>query len=81
MNVRVRCFARIRELVGAESLDRELGDGSTAGDCFTSLAAEFAGLAELRGSTRFVRDNAFIGGDAALRDGDEVGLLPPYGGG
>jgi molybdopterin converting factor small subunit len=32
-------------------------------------------------STRFVRAGAFVPSSAELRDGDELGLLPPYGGG
>jgi molybdopterin converting factor small subunit len=35
----------------------------------------------LRASTRFVRNGAFVDAETSLADGDELGLLPPYGGG
>jgi molybdopterin converting factor small subunit len=81
MTVRVACFARIRELAGAAELERSLPAGTTAAQCFAALAADFPALALLAASTRFVRGGAFIEGAAELRDGDELGLLPPYGGG
>jgi molybdopterin converting factor small subunit len=81
MIVRVVPFARIRELVGAAALERRLPDGATAGDAWIALAGEFPALDGLRASTRLVRNGAFVDASATLRDGDELGLLPPFGGG
>jgi molybdopterin converting factor small subunit len=81
LRVRLACFARIRELVGAAQLERTVPAGTTAAACLAALAAEFPALAPLAASTRFVRGGTFVGGEAELRDGDELGLLPPYGGG
>jgi molybdopterin converting factor small subunit len=81
MIVRIVTFARIRELVGAAALERVVEEGTTAGDALDGLAVEFPSLAGLAQSTRFVRDGAFVPSSAELRDGDELGLLPPYGGG
>jgi molybdopterin converting factor small subunit len=81
MNVRVVTFARIRELVGAAALERAVAEGATVADAFDGLAADFPALAELARSTRFVRNGTFVPATAQLRDGDELGLLPPYGGG
>ena len=81
MTVRVTCFARIREIVGSGQLERALPEGASASDCFAALAGEFPALADLGSSTRFVRDGTFVDAAAALHEGDELGLLPPYGGG
>ncbi len=81
MNVRVVPFARIREIVGTGELDVSAPDGATAGDLWRELAVEYPALDGLRASTRLVRNGAFVDAEAALRDGDELGLLPPYGGG
>ena len=81
MTVRVVPFARIREIVGNAELARGAPDGSTAGDVWDDLAREFPALVALAGSTRLVRNGAFVRADTALLDGDELGLLPPYGGG
>ncbi len=80
MLVRVVPFARIREIVGGER-DHDARDHATAGDVYDALAREFPALRDLRPSTRFVRNGAFARADTALDDGDELGLLPPYGGG
>ena len=81
MNVRVVPFARLREIIGATALERTVGGDSTAGDLWDELAREFPPLAELGTSTRLVCNGRFVERAAALCDGDEVGLLPPFGGG
>ncbi|MGP6159969.1 MAG: MoaD/ThiS family protein [Vulcanimicrobiaceae bacterium] len=81
MRVRIVPFARLRELLGAASLEREQREGATAGDLWGALASEFPALVGLEGSTRFVRNGAFVDRQAVLREGDELALLPPYGGG
>ena len=81
MHVRVVPFARIREIVGSAEVERHARDGVTAGEIWDGLAADFPALAGLRASTRFVRNGAFVVAETSLADGDELGLLPPYGGG
>ena len=79
--MRVVPFARIRDIVGAPRLERALPEAATVADLWQALAAEFPALAELAASTRLVRGGTFVDGGARLRDGDEVCLLPPFGGG
>ncbi len=81
MTVRVTAFARIREIVGAAHFERSLPAGATANDLYVALAAEHHELRALQASTRFARGGAFVSGTEALRDDDEVALLPPFGGG
>jgi molybdopterin converting factor small subunit len=81
MHVRVVPFARLREIVGSAEIERHARDGVTAGEIWDGLAADFPALAGLRASTRFVRNGAFVVAETSLADGDELGLLPPYGGG
>ena len=79
--VRVVPFARIREIVGEAVFLCEQREGGTAGELWSELAREFPALAPLERATRFVRNGAFVDRLAVLRDGDELALLPPYGGG
>ncbi|HMD02589.1 MAG TPA: MoaD/ThiS family protein [Candidatus Baltobacteraceae bacterium] len=81
MRVRVVPFARLRELVGEGALLRDLPDGTTAGDAWDALAIEFPALVELERSTRLARNGSFVTRLSPLADGDELALLPPYGGG
>ncbi len=81
MNVRIATFARLREIVGEAEVERTLPDGATAEDLWRALALEHAALSELRASTRFARGGVFVDGATMLYDGDEIALLPPFGGG
>jgi molybdopterin converting factor small subunit len=79
--VRVVAFARLRELLGFGERLVGVPDGATADDVWALLAAGAPQLGGLRPSTRFARNGVLIGGSTALRDGDELALLPPVGGG
>jgi molybdopterin converting factor small subunit len=81
VTVRVVPFARLREIVGAATLERTLAPGATGADLWDALARDFPQLADLSASTRLVRNGAFAERGEPLADGDEVGLLPPFGGG
>ncbi len=81
MSVRVVPFARIREILGSEDLDLPVADGTTVGDVWRELAVSYPALAPLANSTRLVKNGSMVAADTSLRDGDELCLLPPYGGG
>lgn len=81
MSVRVLAFARLRELLGFGAREVDLDDGATLDDLWARLAAGAASLRELRASTRFARNGVLAPGTTPLRDGDEIALLPPVGGG
>jgi molybdopterin converting factor small subunit len=81
MRVRVLAFARLRELLGFGQADVELGNDATVEELWTQLVAHSQPGAGLRASTRFARNGALVEGTALLREGDEVALMPPVGGG
>jgi molybdopterin synthase catalytic subunit len=79
VNVTVRCFAAVRELLGASSLEVELPDGGTVGDLKALLAQRAPDLQRLRVASAVNQEYA---SDATrLRSGDEVALIPPISGG
>jgi molybdopterin converting factor small subunit len=81
MRVRVLAFAQLRELLGAHEQMLELGPNASIADAWAQLAARHRGLDDERASTRAARNGAIAGFDEELRDGDELALLPPVGGG
>ena len=81
VTVRVVAFARIREILGVASLELTLESEATVGSVWDGLARERPALADLRASTRFARNGVVAASTEPLRDGDEVALLPPFGGG
>ncbi len=82
MLVRVLAFARMRELLGGASHDLQIEDGATVADVWDALAAGHDAIVPLIGSTRIARNGRVVTDSSELvRDGDELSLLPPVGGG
>ena len=81
MTVRVLAFARVRELLGFGEQAVALPEGAGVERLWERLADDAPGLQALRGSTRIAVNGTLAPGTQPLRDGDEVALLPPVGGG
>ncbi len=81
MHVTIRLFARLREVTGATELSRTIPDGSTAGDAWESLVADFPALRDHTRSISVAVNEEYARMNAALHDGDEVAFLPPVSGG
>ena len=81
MHVKIRLFARLREMAGASELAREVPEGATASDAWNALVREFPSMA---GHTRNIAcavNEEYSRLTAPLKDGDEVAFLPPVSGG
>ena len=76
MRVTVRLFAALRERAGSGRRELELPQGAIAGDVFAALeiGAEPPGLA-------YAVNQEYAERSVALKDGDEVALIPPVSGG
>jgi molybdopterin converting factor subunit 1 len=81
MRVVVRCFARARDLAGADSLTVELADGATVGDLRRRLGSEHPALAGLLARCAFAVHDEFADDALPLPREAEVALLPPVSGG
>ncbi|MFN2446545.1 MAG: molybdopterin converting factor subunit 1 [Vicinamibacterales bacterium] len=81
MRVKVRLFARLRDLVGASELDRSAPDAATVADVWDSLVAEYPAIGAYVGSVSAAVNADYAKMTTAVRDGDEVAFLPPVSGG
>jgi len=81
MRVRVRLFARQREIAGAREVALELPEGSTIEDAWAALVVLHPALAAGRRYVRYARNGQYTGPETALADGDEVACIPPVSGG
>ncbi|MBV8727505.1 MAG: MoaD/ThiS family protein [Candidatus Eremiobacteraeota bacterium] len=81
MNIRVRSFARIRELIGAEVQTIDVPQGVTIETVWHTLSERVPALVPLRRSLRFARNGSIVSPEVQLKDGDEVCVLPPSSGG
>lgn len=80
MNVRVVLFAKPRELVGKPNVDLALPVGATAADAWTQLSSRYD-LGPLPRSFRCAINSEYAVWEAALKDGDELAVIPPVSGG
>jgi len=81
VRVRVRLFARQREIAGAREVSLELAAGATIEDAWAALAALHPALADGRPYVRFARNGEYTTAATGLDDGDEVACIPPVSGG
>ena len=81
MRIRVRLFARQREIAGTREAIVEVADGATIDDAWAALAAAHPALADGRPYVRFARNGEYAAADEPLADGDEVACVPPVSGG
>ena len=80
MNVRVVLFAKPRELVGRPNVDLSLPAGATAKEAWLQLSDQYQ-LGPLPRSFRCAVNSEYAQWDDALKDGDELAVIPPVSGG
>jgi molybdopterin converting factor subunit 1 len=81
MNVRVRLFARARDLAGRQAVFLELPAEATVGEVRRRLAVEYPALEAILGRCALAVNDEFAEDTAALPANAEVALLPPVSGG
>ena len=81
MHVRIRLFARLREMAGAGELAREVEDGATASDAWSLLVREFPSMRDYSRNIACAVNEEYAHLSARLKDGDEIAFLPPVSGG
>ena len=81
MRVNIRVFARLRDIVGAAELDRDVPTGTTAQRICDYLVEEFPDISTYTGSISTAVNAEYAKMETVLDDGDEVAFLPPVSGG
>ena len=81
VEVEVRYFAMIREIVGRATERHSLVEGMTAGELFDRVVSEHPRLERIKPVTMLMVNRAYVEAGHLLRDGDEVAFIPPVSGG
>lgn len=81
MNVRVRLFARARDLAGAESVQLDLPESPTVGQLRAVLLAKCPALEPIGRSLLVAVGNDYARDDTLLADSAEIAVFPPVSGG
>ena len=79
--INVRLFAFYREAVGAPVVQVALDEGSRAEALWTALLTRFPALVSLPEPSGYAVNDEYVDGERALREEDEVALIPPVSGG
>ncbi len=81
ITVTVRFFAGHRDITGRAEARYTLAAGTTLGQLWEQLTAEYPRLAGYTGRLLFAVNQQFSEPTTALADGDEVAFIPPVSGG
>ncbi|MBI5653471.1 MAG: molybdenum cofactor biosynthesis protein MoaE [Chloroflexi bacterium] len=79
MRVHVKFFAIFREMTGIKTERKEIADNLTVEQLWNEYRAAHARLGNIRAA--YAVNQKLVKPDHVLRDGDEVGFLPPVSGG
>lgn len=81
MKITVRLFASYREAVGAPVVELTLNNGDGGPAVWAALVSRFPALARLPKPSGYAVNDEYVHGTRALREHDEVALIPPVSGG
>jgi molybdopterin converting factor subunit 1 len=81
MRIRLLYLGMLKEIAGTVAEDVDLPDGSTAADLWSRAVERFPKMKGYERSIAISVNQEFAARSTVLRDGDEVGLLPPVSGG
>lgn len=81
MQISVRLFAGIREIIGSDSLDVALADTATVADLKHVIAVRFPAAVNLLRRTLVAVNQEFAADPEPIPAGSEVALIPPVSGG
>jgi molybdopterin converting factor subunit 1 len=81
MRVKVRLFARLRDIAGSSELTRDAQPGATIGSIWRDLVADFPELEQYGRSISTALNADYARMEQVVGDGDEIAFLPPVSGG
>jgi molybdopterin synthase sulfur carrier subunit len=79
--IKVLLFARLREIVGQETIELRGGEVHTVRDVWNTLRIAFPRTAGFEKSLLFAVNQEFADLETKIREGDELAIFPPVSGG
>jgi molybdopterin converting factor subunit 1 len=81
MRVTVRLFARLREIAGGDTIQRDVPEGSSVADVWQLLVTEWPAMKAFETTVSGAVNAEYARMTREVSDGDEVAFLPPVSGG
>ncbi len=79
--VNVRLYARLKELIGARDVTLCLPEGATIAELRDLLGQRYPRVKAILPTVVYAVDEEYVPVTHALRDGDDVAVIPPVSGG
>ncbi len=81
MKVKIKFFAILRERAGISQAVKEIADGSTVADLWSTLQRDYPKLAVPGIRLLYAVNQDYVTPERILKDADEVVFIPPVSGG
>jgi len=81
MNIRIRYFASLREIVGQDEEPLTVPEGASVADARALLLVHYPRLQSVTGRTVCAVNRNYVSTETVLHEGDELVFIPPMGGG
>jgi sulfur-carrier protein len=81
MIVRAEFYSRLREIVGARSLEITLDDSASVRDLVEKLCGDYPPLRDFKKSMLFGIGVEFVEPEHVLKNGEAIAIMPPVQGG
>ena len=81
MRIRVLLFGQLKDIVGRQEESLDVQPGTSLSDLMARYADQFPKFKPMTASIACSVNREYAPASVVLRDGDEVGFLPPVSGG
>jgi molybdopterin converting factor subunit 1 len=81
MSITVKLFAILRERAGVDAFRLDLRDGATVAEAAAMIGERFPPAREHLRRVAYAVNREYAAATTALRDGDELAIIPPVSGG
>lgn len=79
--VQALLFAKAQELAGVSQITLEIQKGWTTANCFEAVMTKYPALKAIRSCMMVALNHDYVTEPVAVKDGDELALIPPISGG
>ena len=81
INIKVRLFAALKEIIGKNSLDLQIPEGSSVGYAIASVERSYPAVKKIIGISKFAVNMEYADTEKKLDEGDEITIIMPVSGG
>jgi molybdopterin synthase catalytic subunit len=81
INIKVRLFAALKEIIGKNQLDLQIQEGSSVKDVIAAVEETYPAVKKIIQISKYAVNMEYIDAEKKLIDGDEITIIMPVSGG